>query len=811
MHHTPPHTPHRRRPGQLVTALVISLVAPLAYGESESTSALPELTIAADKPATPVNLPNTTEGISARQIAETVNAVTTGAVLQTLPSVHVRERYIGDRNGILVMRVNSSVASAQTAIYADNLLLSNYLNNSFSTPPRWGMVAPEEIERVDVIYGPFSALYPGNSAGGIVLLTTRMPERFEAHAKLDLFGQHFKMYGTDQSFTGKHGSAALGNKAGNLSFWLSLDHLDNHGQPQTFGNATKKSGAAAVAGTFTVVDSSKVFRDTDTSGASRIIVSSTGIDHTVQDNGKLKLALDVSPTLRASVTFGVWQNKSAGTVDSYLRDTAGRTVYNAGSSMANPLKHVRIDGVDYTVSTAAPSRSESEHRMHGLALKTSTDGTWDWEAVASLYQQEKETVRTAVPTSGYDSALDATRPGGTLKTDDGTGWHTLDLRGEWRPGGDLKSEHQWSFGYHHDRYLLKSDTFTTADWLSGSAGALSSNSRGRTQTQALYLQDAWQLAQNWKLTLGARAESWQASGGSNFASGTNVSYQDRAVSAFSPKAALAFQASADWLLRGAAGKATRFPTVGELFANIGITVVGSGAAASAAQIASFPAPYNLAKTNNPTLQPEEVISWELTAERGLAEGLWRTSLFWEDKRDALISTSDISTLPGYSISSIQNVDQVRTRGVETALQVSRLWQTRLDLSGSVTYAHSKITRSRLNPGLEGSDQPRIPDWRATLVGTYHASEALTGSLSLRYSGRQHNALINTATGQYTDTNPDVYGAVSKYTVIDTKLLYKLDKHWTGSVGINNLGNYKYFVNPNPYPERTFFISLKFDA
>jgi iron complex outermembrane receptor protein len=112
--------------------------------------------------------------------------------------------------------------------------------------------------------------------------------------------------------------------------------------------------------------------------------------------------------------------------------------------------------------------------------------------------------------------------------------------------------------------------------------------------------------------------------------------------------------------------------------------------------------------------------------------------------------------------------------------------------------------------LVGSDQPRIPDWRATLVATWHASDALSYSLSYRFSGRQHNALINTATGQYNDPNPDVYGAVSKYTVIDTKLLYKVDKHWTAAIGINNLANYKYFVNPNPYPERTYFASLKYD-
>jgi iron complex outermembrane receptor protein len=147
------------------------------------------IVVTGEKPAVPANLPATTESVTAREIEETVNTVTSGGALQYLPSIHVRERYIGDRNGILVIRVNSSISSAQTIVYADGLLLSNFLNNSFSTPPRWGMVSPEEIDRIDVIYGPFSALYPGNSAGGVVLMTTHMPEQFEAHTSLDGFGQ----------------------------------------------------------------------------------------------------------------------------------------------------------------------------------------------------------------------------------------------------------------------------------------------------------------------------------------------------------------------------------------------------------------------------------------------------------------------------------------------------------------------------------------------------------------------------------------------------------------------------------------------
>jgi iron complex outermembrane receptor protein len=342
---------------------------------------------------------------------------------------------------------------------------------------------------------------------------------------------------------------------------------------------------------------------------------------------------------------------------------------------------------------------------------------------------------------------------------------------------------------------LKSDTYTiAADWLNGSPGTLSTNSRGKTETQALYLQDAWKLRPDWKLTVGGRFEHWRAFEGSNYnAANTapnpkNLVYADRSQSNFSPKLALAYQTAPDLLLRASLGKAYRYPTVSEMFQTISLP--GS------------------IKFNDPSLKPEYVVSSEFTAEKSFANAFWRTSVFWEDKHDALISQTDVSVIP--NISSIQNVDRVRTRGLETALQASDLFWRGFDLSGSITYADSFILKDAKNPGLEGTVQPRIPNWRATLVGVYRASDQLSYSLAARYSGRQHNQLFNTAIGRYNDINPNVYGAVSHYTVVDGKINYKVDRQWTAALGVNNLFSYKYYVNPNPYPQRTWFVTLKYD-
>lgn len=776
----------------------------LAADQAEDKQ-LGEMVIKTDKPAVPANVPSTAEGVTARQITESVNSVSSAGALQYLPSVHVRERFIGDVNGGLAMRMYGVNSSASTIVYADGLLLSNFLNNSCCPGPRWGMVSQHAIDRVDVMYGPFSALYPGNSVGGVVLMTTHMPSKFEAHAQVDFFGENFKLYGTDKNFTGGHVAASIGDKVGDWSFWLSGDHLDNHSHPTDFTPATAKTGAAAAAGQYTVVSGAQF--DNTIANVARVTTAATSMDHTVKDDGTFKLAYDFSPTVRATYTFNVWQNTSDKFVESYLKDAAGNTIYGT-STTAGPYRYVRINGKDYSVTAPSVSNTESEYHMHGLSVKSSTGGAWDWEVTASYFNQNKDVTRASSGNFGTTSSMDA--GAGTITYGDGTGWHNLDLRGDWRPGGNLRSEHQVSFGFHTDAYTTKTDQYQlgAGNWQTSSAATLNTNSRGVTATEAIYIQDAWQISPNWKLVVGGREEQWEASGGSNYANGTTVSYQSKTVRAFSPKASLSYQLSDDWGLRGSYGRGVRFPTVNELFKNIGITQVGGGAA-TAAQLAGFPAPYNVALTNNPDLRPETADSWEFTVERFLQNGLWRTSLFGEEKKDALISQADITTLPGYSISNVQNVDKVRTYGIETSLQTRDLLIRGLDLSGSLAYVHSRIEKDAANPGLENTQLPLIPVWRASLLGVYHASDALSYSLGYRYSGRQHSGLFNTTTNQYPDPNPNVYGGRSSFNVFDAKVLYKFAKQWSASVGVDNIGNEKYYTL-YPYSQRTFFASLKFD-
>jgi iron complex outermembrane receptor protein len=306
-----------------------------------AASDVQKVTIASNRPSSlPTEIPTTIEGVDAQTIARTVNATDAEDALKYLPSLLVRKRYIGDYNhAVLATRASGTGNSARSLVYADGILLSNLLGNGATFTPRWGMVSPEEIERVDVLYGPFSAAYSGNSVGAVVDYITRMPTHFEAHAKLQGFSQQYQEFNTDKRFSGRQGSLSLGDRNGPWSWWLAVNEANSSGQPLVFANRLLSSGVISNAGTpvaGAVLDKNPKNQDW------LMLGTSTQYD-TLQDQAKIKLAYDFSPTLRATYSLGYWQNKTNGNAESYLRDAAGNPVYTGD---------VNIGGRKYTLTTA---------------------------------------------------------------------------------------------------------------------------------------------------------------------------------------------------------------------------------------------------------------------------------------------------------------------------------------------------------------------------------------------------------------------------------------------------------------------------
>ncbi|WP_425606013.1 TonB-dependent receptor [Paraburkholderia sejongensis] len=728
----------------------------VSVNASASTTAAPR--------ALDPNLPASVETVTREQFSRW-NVVNTEDVLKYMPNLAVRKRFIGDLNSIIAVRGTSNTQSARGLVYADGMLLSNLLGNSYAFPPRWSMVSPEEIQQVDVIYGPFSALYPGNSLGATVLISTRMPQQFEANADVKGFTQHFSLFGVNRNFNGASASASIGDKVGKFSWRLGVNHLDSTSQPLQFATLAKstmpaKAGDTPVSGAY--------FYNNQTNTPTAVLgVNGEGIEHTVQDQFKLKMQYDFTPTLQGAFTLGYWHQTYDSATSTFLRDADGNPVYSG---------NVSINGYHYTIPAAAmaPSRGYSENWLYGLALKTRNATGWNAEAIASYYDVSNSVARTA-------NAGGPNNGPGTVLFGDGTGWKTLDLRSTYTPANHEAglANHALSFGYHYDNYFVDNRSYTTLNWRDGAANAFANGFAGKTQTQALYAQDAWRFLPRWKLVYGVRYEDWQAYDGAQSLPGTTLRYSDVSQQHFSPKASLSFDVSDDLTLRASIGRAYRFPTVSELFQG---------------QINGF-----AIVNNNPNLQPENALSKELTAEWAHWNGVFRFSLFQDDVKNTIFSQTDTTVIP--NVTNFQNIGKVRSRGVETSYSGEDVFVRGLDLIANVAYTQSKILENAQNPASVGKYFYRIPLWRVNVAATYHFDARAALTLAARYSGRQYNTLTNT------DTNPNVFGGTSSYTVADAKFTFKPTKLSEIGIGVDNLFDARYFVY-HPYPGRTFYLEAK---
>jgi len=281
--------------------------------------------------------------------------------------------------------------------------------------------------------------------------------------------------------------------------------------------------------------------------------------------------------------------------------------------------------------------------------------------------------------------------------------------------------------------------------------------------------------------LGVRVEHWRADDGTLSNATTTLGFAPRSEWHGSPKAALSWQASDAWVLRASLGRAVRMPTVSELFQG----------SISATDLVN----------NDPNLKPEKSWTTELTAERALAFGSVRATLFGERTDDALYSQVD--TTAGGTVTTIQNVDRIRTLGIEIAGQGRNVLVRGLDLDGSVTYTDSKTIRNDKFPASVGQWQPRVPRWRTAMLATYAPDERWSSSIGLRYSGIQYGQLDNS------DTNGYAYTGFSKYLVVDLRAQYRIARSWLVSAGIDNLTDARYWAF-HPYPQRTYHAELRFD-
>jgi iron complex outermembrane receptor protein len=767
----------------------------------------------------PTNIPAVIESRTQAQIQKTTNVVTSADTFRYMPSIWIRERFIGDRNAVVSGRTTGTIQGAMTLVYADNVLLSNLLRNDFGGAPRWGMVSPAEISRVDVIYGPFSALYPGNSIGGVLTMTTRMPDNFEVHASGTGALQPYSLYTRKELNPTGLMNILVGNRINDFRYWIGYEYLDTLGQAQNYqGNIFQiNTGTRFTGGHF----------DYNQEGMPRVITSATNAEHVQSHMAKVKLSYDIAPLTRLKYQAGFWNLYNANSVQPFIYDRNGVPIYNTQNG------RIQLGPWAMTPGGVNPSQGGASHLMQALELRRDSGGVLDFDLSLTSYNFLRDYSNGAT-SYGWRANTGATayniNPTGTNAVLDGTYWRTADARFVVRPQGDFVKDHEVSLGAHGDQYALSSTQTLTTTWPTTTQLSLQQVNYGKTQTVGMYLQDAWKFMPDWKAIFGGRYETWRAMDGSNVSGGLTANnfasqivtftpahavgamFPDAHKRAFSPKAALDWQATPELGFRASIARAYRFPTVFEMF-----------------QALSTP---NSVVVNNPNLQTEICTCYDFTTQYRWVDafggyvGLFapRVSFFLDERWNAIVSQRTIDPL-GRQVTANANIDRARFRGVEAAAEMRDILIKGLDFQGGVTLTDAKILNNfsaydytgapsfgvlnTATPGIlfAGRQFPRVPRIRVRAVATYSPNEDLSFSLGARYSSAAFVSLANTdfnhGEGQYGNVDSEIL-------MFDAKARYRFAPNWTASVGVNNIGRWRAFVNPNPYPQRTFFFGINYD-
>ena len=304
-------------------------------------------------------LPQETYSITAKQIDETINLKDPEDAIKYFPSLFVRKRNDGDNQAVLATRTWGLNSSARTLIYYDDLLISALIgNNNSGASPHWNLISPDAIARIDFLDGPFAAAYPGNSIGGVLLITSKMPDHAFASVKQTVSIMPWNQYGTKDTYVSSLTSASAGDRKGNFSWLLSVSYQDSYQQPLTY--TTNASIPAGTSGTFPALTKQ---------GTPADVVGTGALAHSLQTSANLKLAYDISPMVQATYSLGIWNNVQTSNPQTYLTSAATGAPTFAGLSAFASNKYIW----------------DQTHLSNAVSIRSDTKGVYDFDLSASTY------------------------------------------------------------------------------------------------------------------------------------------------------------------------------------------------------------------------------------------------------------------------------------------------------------------------------------------------------------------------------------------------------------------------------------------
>jgi iron complex outermembrane receptor protein len=658
----------------LALMIVISLfVSAFAFAEEKKTEQqLEEIVVTATRTEKELeSAPGsvsvvTKDDIKKRDIKTVVEALntTTGVYINSTKGLLDKSSYITLR-GI--------PGSNRTLVMVDGITL----NNAYSGSPRLGGFAPEDIERIEVVSGPFSSLYGGYAMGGVVNIITKMPEKREFTLKTGYGSSWDRGDAMDDM---RKVYLSYGDKfKDKASLFVSYGYKATGGYPSDLNVQSSQPTAGITGWSYT----------TSNQGNTRYLIGDKGDNRLWDDDITLKAGYDFSKTSKVNLSF--MRTRFEYNYDdphTYLRDASGNEVWAYGTVREASF----LSGAGGEINNVYNLRYETQFS--------------DVKAKLSLGLVEQEFWYV---TPGSTAAT--TRSGGPGK-------------GNKRPGNIYNADLQLTFPLF-ERHILTfggsfrhskggEEQYNLTNWKDEeSETTLAYEAKGKDRTYALFLQDEIIILDNLTAYIGFRQDWWETYDGYINQVGTAgypKNYDSRTASSLSPKAALVYKPFKKTTLRTSVGKAFRPPTVYELY----VTLTISGITYAA----------------NPDLKPETTTSWDIGVEQGLWKGAKIKATYFENYLEDLIYSKTVT--PTYSEKI--NVGKAESKGVE--LEAEQRFEKWLRLFANFTYNDGKITENVAKPQSVGKKLSYLPE-KMFNVGADIEKGPFSSSITGRYAGKRY--------------------------------------------------------------------------
>jgi len=474
------------------------------------------------------------------------------------------------------------------------------INDGYNGNVKWNNISVENVERIEIIRGPASALYGGNAMGGVINIITTTPQKLEA----EIFGG----IGSDETY--RYGGYA-GDKFDKFGIRLGYEAEETGGYPTSLVTMSIYSGTGTLTGGYPT---------TDPSGKSKWVVGDKGDNWGKRQNINLMASYDLTETGTISLDFQYGQHQYGyDEPNTYLTDANG-----------NPSFDGNVDVGDGQFASVASKNylagiGNEDSYLVSLTYKETFGSVGFTGKIGYQFNNKWYTS----PVSGtYDNAT------GKLADADTDTW-LADLQSD-MPLGD---KHFLTCGFYFKTDNFKQDEYNLSFYRDeDSKQDKTYVTRGEDLFYALYVQDEWKVLKELTLYGGLRLDFWQADGEAGPVDDVK-NFDELQDHAISPKIGAVWNPLEDTYFRASVAKAFRAPTIYDLYRK---------------WYSSYTYHFN------PNLKPETVWTYEIGADQYFFDRKLKlgVTFFHSDFKDMILRYSE-----GYDY-YLDNVAKVEINGWE---------------------------------------------------------------------------------------------------------------------------------------------------